>query len=183
MPVGQQQTRDSAADALTKSQLSNEQYSFLSALMSDPNFSVKAAEEACNMPSGMGARWLKIDRVRAALGDMLRERRERHADVRDNVMLLLWRMICADPRTAFRSGTQLPPWELPDDLAACLERIEPVVTMEGTTVAWKYWFTKKASLLDMILKHFDAPKELRDSAADMPKATIILRGVGLDLEG
>jgi len=169
-------SNESAADLLLKNQVDDTTFAFLTALMADPEMSVANAAAAVGLEHSAGVRLMRKDSTRRALGELLRERKERHEDVRSSVVLMLWRMACADPRRAWSDeGEQLAPHELPDELAAVLESVKPIVH-EGVTVAWSYTFAKRTSILDMLLKHFDAPKTEAKASAG-PRATVILRGV------
>lgn len=167
----------SAADALLRQQVDDQTFAFLHALLASEGLSVSTAEAAVGLAPGAGARLLRKANVRHVLGELLRERKERHEDVRSSVILMLWRMACADPRQAWsEDGAQLSPHELPDELAAVLEEVSPVLGEGGCVVAYKYKFAKKTAILDMLLRHFDEPKAL-DKRGGGPVAQVIFRGV------
>lgn len=166
-----------APEALLRTTVDDTTYSFLSALLADKDMSVTNAAVAAGLEPTQGARLLRKAEVRHALGEMLRARRERHEDVRSSVVLMLWRMACADVRGAWtESGEQLAPHELPDDLAAVLESAKPIVS-EGQVVAWHYTFSKRVQILDLLLKHFDSPKPEQARASNGTQARVIFRGV------
>lgn len=172
---------DSAADALLRTQVSDQEFALCHALLADPELCMANAARAVGLEPVTARRILSKANVRQCLGELLRERKERHEDVRSSVVLMLWRMACADPRGAWKDGVQLAPHELPDDLAAVLESVTPIVH-EGVAVAWKYTFAKRVSILDLLLKHSDAPKAEAQRVAGN-QATVIFRGVdGAEVE-
>lgn len=170
-------TQESASDLFLRSQVDDATFAFLHALLADPELSVSNAARAVGLEPAAGARLMRKANVRAVLGQLLAERKARHEDVRSSVVLMLWKMACADPRRAWdEQGQQLAPHELPDELAAVLESVKPIVH-EGVTVAWSYTFAKRTAVLDMLLKHFDAPKAEASRSASGPQARVVFRGV------
>lgn len=170
-----------AVAALLSTTVPEDQFRFVEALLADPDMSIAGAERTCGLKPGTGARWLKDARVRECLGQLVRDRAQRHADIRDQVIIALWAMAGADPRKAWRNGVQLPPDELPDELAAILVSAEPIFSAGMPTGCYRYKFSSKQDLLLSLLKHFGDIAAGRDrtvAAGAIEAGTkIIFRGI------
>lgn len=145
---------DSVA-ALLRTTIPDHQFRFVEALLADPDLDLHRTCKAIGISFELGRRWLQNDRVRDCLGQLVRQRAARHADIRDGVIVALWAIATADPRKAWtKNGTQLQPHELPDELAAALISAKPVMSKDGPTGLWTYTFSDKSKILLDLLRHF-----------------------------
>lgn len=141
----------SDAIALISKQLEPAEKAFVDILVQDEQFNIaRAAKEAGFEGASAGDRLLKKQAVQRYLVAIQADRRERHRDIRDQVIQALWQLASGWDVGAVvdEKGEPLPPDKLPPALRAAVKGAK--MGRNG----WEYIFVDRATILALLLRHF-----------------------------
>jgi hypothetical protein len=170
--VSQLQEPQSDAIALIAKQLEPAEKAFVDILVRDEQFNIqRAAREAGFEGANAGDRLLKKQAVQRYLCLIQADRRERHRDIRDQVIQALWQLAAGWDVGAMvdDAGQPLPPDRLPPALRAAVKGAK--IGREG----WEYTFVDRAAILTILLRHFgetDGHSGLSDMPSNRPRRVI-----------
>jgi hypothetical protein len=168
--------------ALAATGLTKEEKTFVDALVADPDFNVSEAARSIGLtvkPGDAGLRMLKKAAVVKYLAALQADRRERHADIRDQVIQALWGLAAGwdvadligeieriDPETGQIQQIRglLAPDRLPPALRAAIKGVK-----RNKDGGWEYTFVDRSAILALLLKHFGEADKASNAAGDGPK--------------
>lgn len=156
----------SDAIALISRQLEPAEKAFVDFLVQDEEFNISRAAKAAGFEgASAGDRLLKKQTVQRYLVAIQADRRERHRDIRDQVIQALWQLASGWDMGAMvdERGEVMPPDRLPPALRAAVKGAK--VGKHG----WEYLFVDRAMILQILLRHF-GESDGHVGLADMPSA-------------
>lgn len=162
----------SDAIALIAKQLEPAERTFIDILVQDEEFNIqRAARQAGFEGANAGDRLLRKQAVQRYLVAIQADRRERHRDIRDQVIQALWQLAAGWDVGSLvdDTGEPLPPHKLPAALRAAIKGAK--VGKNG----WEYLFVDRAAILTILLRHFgetDGHSGLSDMPSNRPRRMI-----------
>ena len=181
----QLQEPQSDAIALISKQLEPAEKAFVDFLVQDEEFNIARAARAAGFEgANAGDRLLRKQAVQRYLVAIQADRRERHREIRDQVIQALWQLASGwdvaalvgdvqvyDPITNETTTRReaLPPDRLPPALRAAIKGAK--VGKNG----WEYIFVDRAAILTILLRHFgesDGHTGLSDMPSNRPRRMI-----------
>lgn len=157
--------------ALLEAGLTAQERQFVHTLVSSEDWNLAAAARAAgyegSSPSDFAVRLMRGEKVRRCLALIQADRRERHKDVRDSAIQMLWMLATHDIKDLAKAGELLPPDELPAGIRCAIKGVK--FTKNG----WEYTLIDRTVVLSMLLKHFELGDQAEGKKAETQEGVTI----------